>query len=104
MEKGTDKERILAVDDSPETLEMLKRNLELEGFEVLTAPGVGEAMRILDDTPVDLVITDYKMPKVSGMDLVRYIRENPRKWRSAAMGSRVAPGSGPVRSPVAKKA
>jgi DNA-binding NtrC family response regulator len=78
MEKGNDRERILAVDDSPETLEMLKRNLELEGFEVLTAPGVGEARRILDDTPVDLVITDYKMPKVSGMDLVRYIRENLR--------------------------
>ncbi|MHC4942010.1 MAG: sigma-54-dependent transcriptional regulator [Planctomycetota bacterium] len=76
MDKATEKERILIVDDSPETLEMLERNLCLAGYKVLTAPGVSEAMQILDDTTVDLVITDYKMPKVSGMDLVRYIREN----------------------------
>jgi DNA-binding NtrC family response regulator len=50
MKNGMDKERILIVDDSPETLEML----------------------------VDLVITDYKMPKSSGMDLIRYVRENLR--------------------------
>jgi DNA-binding NtrC family response regulator len=40
------------------------------------AAGVAEAIKILDDTPTDLVITDYKMPRVSGMDLIRYVREN----------------------------
>ena len=76
MKNATEKERILIVDDSPETLEMLERNLSSEGYEVLTAPGVAEAIKILDDTPADLVITDYKMPKISGMDLIRYVREN----------------------------
>jgi len=71
-------ELILIVDDSRETLEMLERNLRSEGYKVLTASGVAEAVNILDDTPVDLVITDYKMPKVSGMDLIRYVRENLR--------------------------
>jgi two-component system response regulator HydG len=67
---------ILAVDDSEATLEVLRRNLETEGYVVFTAPGVGEALRVLDVTQIDLVITDIKMPKVSGLDLVRHVREN----------------------------
>jgi DNA-binding NtrC family response regulator len=76
MKNKAVKERILIVDDSPATLEMLERNLSSEGYEVLAAPGVAEAIKILDDTPTDLVITDYKMPEISGMDLIRYVREN----------------------------
>lgn len=71
-----DGDRILVVDDEPETLEMLQRNLVLQGYRVFTAPGVAEALRFLESASVDLVITDLKMPKVSGMDLVRHIREN----------------------------
>ncbi len=78
MRNITEKERILVVDDSPETLEMLDRNLRSEGYDVLTASSVAEAIKILDDTMADLVITDYKMPKNSGMDLIRYVRENLR--------------------------
>jgi two-component system response regulator HydG len=70
------KERILVVDDSPHTLELLQRNLASEGYQVFAAPSVAEAIRILETTTVDLVITDLKMPKVSGIDLVRHVREN----------------------------
>ena len=76
MNNSADKERILVVDDSPATLEMLERNLSAAGYHVLAAPGVAEAIKILDDTPTDLVITDLKMPRISGMDLIRYVREN----------------------------
>jgi DNA-binding NtrC family response regulator len=76
MKNAAEKECILIVDDSPATLEMLERNLRSKGYDVLAAPGVSEAIKILDDTPADLVITDYKMPKISGMDLIRYVREN----------------------------
>lgn len=69
-------ERILVVDDSPVTLEVLQRNLVTAGYQVFTAPGVAEAIEILDGTAVDLVITDLKMPRVSGLDLVRHTREN----------------------------
>jgi DNA-binding NtrC family response regulator len=78
MRNGTSKESILVVDDSPETLELLERNLRSEGYDVFTAPGVAEAIEILDHTLADLVITDFKMPKSSGMDLIRYVRENLR--------------------------
>jgi len=70
------KERILVVDDSSATLEVIQRNLTAEGYQVFTAPGVAEAIEILNGTELDLVITDLKMPKVSGLDLVRHIREN----------------------------
>jgi DNA-binding NtrC family response regulator len=68
------KERILVVDDSADAREVLRRNLTAEGYEVITAPGVAEAVEILDATPVDLVITDLKMPKVGGLDLIRHVR------------------------------
>jgi two-component system response regulator HydG len=70
------RERILVVDDSQDTLEVLNRNLTDSGYRVYTARSVAEAVKVLDSEPVDLVITDLKMPKVSGLDLVRHVREN----------------------------
>lgn len=69
-------EQILIVDDSASTLEVLQRNLSSQGYTIFIAPGVAEAIKILDSTEIDLVITDLKMPRVSGLDLVRHIREN----------------------------
>lgn len=71
-----DKASILVVDDAPDTLEIIQRNLTHEGYHVFTAPGVAEAIKFLEGTPVDLVITDLKMPEVGGLDLVRHVREN----------------------------
>ncbi|MHC4750877.1 MAG: sigma-54-dependent transcriptional regulator [Planctomycetota bacterium] len=76
MSSSPRKERILIVDDSANTLEVLRRNLTTAGYQVFTAPDVSGAIEILEQTQLDLVITDLKMPKVSGMDLVRHIREN----------------------------
>jgi DNA-binding NtrC family response regulator len=72
------RDRILVVDDAPDTVELLKRNLTSEGYDVLTASSVAEALSTLEATSVDVVITDFKMPKVSGLDLVRHVRENCR--------------------------
>jgi DNA-binding NtrC family response regulator len=71
-----EQERVLVVDDAPETLEVLQRNLCAKGYKVYTARGVAEAIRTLQQTPVELVITDLKMPKVSGLELVRHVRAN----------------------------
>ena len=76
MSSSEHREQILVVDDAPDTLEVLQRNLTAEGYRVFTAPAVVEAIKILESTPVDLVITDLKMPGISGLDLVRHIREN----------------------------
>ena len=76
MASTSPKERILAVDDAADTLELIERRLTGAGYQVFTAASVPEAIRILDSTTVDLVVTDLKMPKISGMDLVRYVQEN----------------------------
>jgi DNA-binding NtrC family response regulator len=67
---------ILAVDDSPDALELFKRHLEPAGYTVITATSAEEASRILKDAFFELVITDMKMPRVSGLDLIRHIRSN----------------------------
>ncbi|MFC1888855.1 sigma-54-dependent transcriptional regulator [Thermodesulfobacteriota bacterium] len=69
-------ERILIVDDVPTTIEVIQRNLSSEGYQVLTASCAIDAINILESTPIDLVVTDLKMPKVSGLDLIRHVREN----------------------------
>jgi two-component system, NtrC family, response regulator HydG len=76
MTSADKKESVLIADDVPDTVEVLQRNLASAGYVVYTAPGVAEALAILEKTPIDLVVTDYKMPKLSGLDLVRHIREN----------------------------
>ena len=78
MPSDPTKTRILVVDDSPDTLEVLQRNLTAQGYQVSTARSVSEATRRLETTPPDLVITDYKMPQVDGLDLVQFVRNNYR--------------------------
>jgi len=76
MSASPEKERILVVDDSATTLEVLERNLTAAEYQVFITQAVPEAIEILKGTPIDLVITDLKMPRVSGLDLVRHVREN----------------------------
>lgn len=76
MDANADRARILVVDDTLDTVEVIKRNLEAEGHQVHTAASVAGAMELLGRTPVDLVITDNKMPGASGMDLVRHVGQN----------------------------
>lgn len=76
MTDSVRKERILIVDDTPNTLEVLQRNLTSQGYQTFIASQVAEAIKILDVMSIDLVITDFKMPGGSGLDLVRHVREN----------------------------
>ncbi len=73
------KETILIVDDSPDTLEILNRNLSGKGYKVFISQSVEQGLKILESESIDLVITDLKMPKASGMDLIHHVRENYKK-------------------------
>lgn len=76
--ENSSQEVILVVDDSEPTLEILQRNLAAKGYRALTASTVAAALEIIGSAKVDLVVTDFKMPRGSGMELVRHIRENYR--------------------------
>jgi DNA-binding NtrC family response regulator len=67
---------ILAVDDNRNALEIIRRILDRSGYAAVTCEGVPDAVKILNEHRIDLVITDLKMPKHSGLELVRYISEN----------------------------
>jgi two-component system, NtrC family, response regulator HydG len=68
--------RVLVVDDSVESVELIKRNLESIGHKVYTAGSVRSAVTLLESIEVDLVITDLKMPDENGFELVRHVSEN----------------------------
>ncbi|MCP3942452.1 MAG: sigma-54-dependent Fis family transcriptional regulator [Desulfobacteraceae bacterium] len=68
--------KILVVDDSKETLEVIQRNLNSNGYDAYTCSSVRDAIRFLSESTIDLIITDYKMPKSSGLDLIRHTRDN----------------------------
>ena len=78
MNSSDTKETLLVVDDTPGTLEVLHRSLTAEGYTTYTVPNAVDALKLLEGTSVDLVITDLKMPKISGIDLIRHVRANYR--------------------------
>lgn len=68
------KARILLIDDEPSILDMLKLQLELEGYEVMTAAGAEEAFGRLSCGP-DLILLDINMAGMNGLDLCASIRK-----------------------------
>jgi two-component system NtrC family response regulator len=69
-------ETILIVDDEKNYLTILSAVLEDEGFEVVTAPGGPEALEVHKSSDLDLILTDMKMPKMDGIELLENIKEN----------------------------
>jgi CheY-like chemotaxis protein len=67
-------ERILCVDDDSDGLEALELLLVSEGFEVITARNGAEALLRVQEQWPDLIITDYTMPGMTGLDLCKRLR------------------------------
>lgn len=67
--------RILLVDDEPSHLITLAANLELEGMESFTADCGEAALQLMAGQTFDLVLTDVRMPGISGVELFRQIRQ-----------------------------
>lgn len=76
MPDPVEKEAILIVDDNIITCEVIRRNLEMSGYQVFSAHSVPDAIQALKRRKVDLLITDYKMPKHTGLELIRYVRDH----------------------------
>lgn len=73
---GLNKENILLVDDDVHILELLQRHLQSLNYHTYKAISVKEAIEILKDKSIDLLITDLKMPGVDGLELVKYVSEH----------------------------
>jgi DNA-binding NtrC family response regulator len=71
--------RIVIIDDEPITLKRLRRSLEKEGYRIAAFSSPQRALKHLEGTACDLVISDIQMPGMSGLDLMAKVRGlNPR--------------------------
>ena len=69
------KATILAVEDEPRVLKLLKANLESSGYAVLTAEDGEQALQVMERELPDLVLLDLMLPKMDGYAVCRRIRE-----------------------------
>lgn len=70
---------VLVIDDEPPIVELLAVLFEEEGFIVLSAYDGAEGLRLAEERQPDLVISDVSMPRLSGIDLVRRLRDDGRE-------------------------
>lgn len=70
------KENILVIDDEKEIAELIEIYITNEGFNVLKAYNGTDALQILEETPVHLVILDIMMPGIDGLEVCRRIRKD----------------------------
>ena len=68
---------ILIADDEPNQLELLSYNLEQAGFVVVQAINGQDALQKIEDHRPDLVVLDWMMPHMSGIELCRLLRSRP---------------------------
>jgi two-component system alkaline phosphatase synthesis response regulator PhoP len=72
---GSEKVKILLVDDEPDILEFISYNLNKEGFEVFTSNNGRDAIKIAVREKPELIILDVMMPDLDGIETCRVIRE-----------------------------
>ena len=73
--KSKDKGRVLVVDDVSEQRELFELILAEDGYAVTSASNGDEALTLLQDHSFDVVVSDIMMPGLTGIDLLRAIRE-----------------------------
>nr|WP_238357919.1 ATP-binding protein [Cohnella zeiphila] len=69
-----DRSRILAVDDDPVNLRILKHVLDSDLYEITTTTSGSEALSLLNSGPWDLLVADVMMPDISGYEVARTVR------------------------------
>jgi response regulator RpfG family c-di-GMP phosphodiesterase len=78
---------LLIVDDEARVLSALRRALRKEGYEILTAESPREALKLIADHPVDAVLSDHKMPGMSGLQVLAEVaRQRPNAARLLISG------------------
>lgn len=68
--------QILIIDDEPSIRFLLKKMLEREGYAAITASNGDEGMKLFEEIPFDLVITDIIMPEKEGIEIIMEIKKN----------------------------
>jgi PleD family two-component response regulator len=78
MEPSTAPPRILIADDNPQGVELLEAYLSQLDCEIRTAADGEETLRIVEEWLPDLILLDVMMPRISGFEVCKRLRSNPR--------------------------
>jgi two-component system alkaline phosphatase synthesis response regulator PhoP len=70
--------KIIIVEDEPDTAEMFAEMMRLSGHQVLKSYGGTPAIALISHEVPDVVVLDVMMPDLSGLEVLRYIRRDPR--------------------------
>lgn len=84
--------QILVVDDEPDVARGWARTLRLAGHNLLVANSPAIALQIATENPLDLVVLDYMMPEMSGIQLLNEIRKEHPFVRSIIISGKLDPG------------
>jgi len=71
------KEKILIVEDNPPNMRLMEMTLRLKGYELLQATDGEEALNMAIREKPDLIIMDLNLPKVSGLEVTKRLRQMP---------------------------
>jgi len=71
---STEQPTVLLVEDEPAQREVLGYNLEADGFRVMTAGNGEEALMMVAEAPPDIIVLDWMMPNVSGIEVCRQLK------------------------------
>lgn len=72
-----DNKKALVVDDEFHIVQVVSIKLRNNGYEVVTADNGADAYDLASQNRPDIIITDYQMPRMSGLELIEKLRENP---------------------------
>ena len=76
MTENGDQPLVLVADDDPDILSLVAFRLERAGYDVVTASNGEDALRTALERKPDLAVLDVMMPKLTGLDVVRQVRQN----------------------------
>ncbi|WKZ66830.1 MAG: response regulator transcription factor [Flavobacteriales bacterium] len=74
---STTTQKVLLVDDEPDIIELLKYNLEREGYAVSSASNGREALKVAKAERPDLIVLDIMMPGMDGVEVCNQLRQQP---------------------------
>jgi len=84
---------ILIVDNDPGVRKFLERILTNEMHVVWVAPGASEALDVIDENTIDLILMDIYMPEMNGLALMKLIRETQSDIQTILISGRHSPGA-----------
>ena len=70
---------VLVIDDEPDILELIEDEFKYQGYDTLSASCGNDAIEILKKSPVDIVVSDFKMPNGNGMSVLSFVLTMPKR-------------------------